>query len=81
MDVPRVDAWSLHCVAVLVRESAMTNVVNMIAHRTPESRPAPPDAFTVLKTFLSAKKRARKTNTKANRLRQNTCSNGVACST
>ncbi len=63
--------------AVLVKLSAIMKAVNITPHRNPEIRPGRP----ILSGLRRKTMRARATKMKANRLRQNTSSKGVARST
>src|SRR3990170_3804251 len=61
--------------AVVVRDRATTNAVNITAHIAPENRPGQPAARTAFRGFFLRKMRIKR---KAKRLRQKTCSKGSA---
>src|SRR5712692_10709737 len=65
--------------AVVVSDSASMNAVNITPHSAPDNRPGQPAADSALHGLLLARrKRAAATKSAANKLRQNTCSKGVA---
>ena len=64
--------------AVVVIDSANMKAVNITVHITPETRPGQPPARTARQGLDFRNRRNPRTNTKANRLRQKTCSNAPA---
>jgi hypothetical protein len=66
--------------AVVVRESAITNAVNITAQRKPEKSPGTPAARAAARGLRPRTARNPATNANAKKLLKSTCSSGSACS-